>query len=280
MADIHIEELVIDGVRTPVRMGGARSDEAVLFVHGNPGSSEDYLGLLPDVADFAFALAPDMPGYGKAERPYDFDYTIEGYAAHLDALMKSQGIRKVHLVLHDFGGPWGLHWASEHLDQVASLTLLNVGVLAGYKWHKFARIWRTPVLGELFQMGGSRKMFHDLLNRENPKPFPPEFLDRMFDYQDWPMKRAVLKLYRATNNPGERSERVGALLKPAHIKALVLWGDGDSFLPVSMAEKQKDYFDAEVHVMHGCGHWPMIDDPEGVRSRVVPFLKAQVAGHT
>ena len=54
-------------------------------------------------------------------------------------------------MLHDFGGPWGLHWASEHLSALASLTLFNVGILPGYRWHKFARIWRTPIVGEVLQ---------------------------------------------------------------------------------------------------------------------------------
>ncbi len=51
-------------------------------------------------------IAPDMPGYGKADRPESFDYTVEGYARHLTGILEQLGVKRAHLVLHDFGGPW------------------------------------------------------------------------------------------------------------------------------------------------------------------------------
>src|SRR5262249_3345696 len=127
MAAVTIREVRVFGVRSLVRETGPRdATEAVVFVHGNPGSSEDFAGLLPLVGDFARAVAPDMPGYGKADRPADFDYTVEGYARHLDGLLGELGVQRAHLALHDFGGPWGLAWAAAHADRVASFTLFNV----------------------------------------------------------------------------------------------------------------------------------------------------------
>jgi len=55
----------------------------------------------------------------------------------------------VHLLVHDFGGPIALTWAAGHPYRVASVTLINTGVLIGYRWHRLAKPWRTPVLGEL-----------------------------------------------------------------------------------------------------------------------------------
>jgi len=53
-------------VETLVRQAGSpHSSEAVVFVHGNPGSSEDFDELVPHVGEFARVLAPDMPGFGK-----------------------------------------------------------------------------------------------------------------------------------------------------------------------------------------------------------------------
>jgi pimeloyl-ACP methyl ester carboxylesterase len=277
MAQVDRQVVVVDGVKSPVRTSGPpRAGEAVVFVHGNPGSSEDWLDLLSGAGEFAPAVAPDMPGYGKADRPSDFDYTVSGYASHLDGILRELGVTRAHLVLHDFGGPWGLQWAADHKEQVASLTLFNIGILPGYVWHKFARIWRIPVLGELFQLTGTRGAFRALVNADNPKPLPRAFLDRMFDDSDWGMKRAVLKLYRATSDPGAHSERLGEALRPLSLPSLVIWGEGDAFLPVRYAEMQKGYFDAQVHVLPGCGHWPMIDEPERVRDLVLPFLRKQV----
>lgn len=277
MVNIRSSDVVVAGVRSLVRSGGPEgSGEAVVFVHGNPGSSEDFSDLLPYVADFARVLAPDMPGYGKADRPRSFPYTVQGYATHLGGLLEQQGVRRAHLVLHDFGGPWGLAWAAEHPEQVGSISLLNVGVMRGYRWHKFARIWRTPILGELFQLTTTLPALKLFLNADNPKPLPDAFIERMHRDADWPMKRAALALYRATGDLGSMAERLAEALTPHRFPALVLWGDGDKYVPVRYAKDQTEYFDAQVHVMEGCGHWPMIDDPERVRELVVPFLRAQL----
>jgi len=268
----------IDGVRSPVRESGPQeSREAVVFVHGNPGSSEDWVDLMGRVGTFARAVAPDMPGFGKADRPRSFEYTVAGYARHLAGVLDALHDERAHLVLHDFGGPWGLWWASEHPAALASLTLFNVGVLPGYRWHKFARLWRTPVVGELVQLVATRRAFGMLLNRDNPRPFPPAFLDRMYADSDRGNKRAVLKLYRATSDLGALVEHVAAKLVPLHVPALVLWGTGDAYLPAKYAEEQRRFFDVrEVRLMPGCGHWPFIDDPEGAAEPVVRFLRERL----
>ncbi|MDQ4032492.1 MAG: alpha/beta fold hydrolase [Actinomycetota bacterium] len=81
------------------------------------------------------AIAPDLPGYGSADKSDRFNYTVDGYARHLGGIIDQLGIYRAHLVLHDFGGPWGLTWAAQHPDRFASVTLINSGVLRGYRWH-------------------------------------------------------------------------------------------------------------------------------------------------
>ena len=103
----------IANVRCAVYDSGPRdATDAVVFVHGNPGPLDDWEDLAPTAAKFARVVAVDMPGYGRAERPRDFDYTIQGYGRYLGAVVDHLGIQRVHLVLHDFGGAWGLGWAS------------------------------------------------------------------------------------------------------------------------------------------------------------------------
>jgi pimeloyl-ACP methyl ester carboxylesterase len=223
-------------------------------------------------------MAPDMPAFGKADRPRAFEYTVAGYARHLAGVLDALHVERVHLVLHDFGGPWGLHWASEHPTALASLTLFNVGILPGYRWHKFARLWRTPIVGEVLQALTTRRSFGMLLQRDNPRPFPPGFLDRMYGDVDAGTKRAILKLYRATNDLGAMVEHVADKLVPLHVPALVLWGTDDAYLPVRYAEEQRRFFDVkDVRLMPGCGHWPFIDDPEGAAEPVLRFLEERLA---
>ena len=155
---------------------------------------------------------------------------------------------------------------------------MNVGVLPGYRWHKFARIWRTPVLGEIAQLVTNRRAFRFALGNDNPRPFPPGFVDRMYDDYDFGMKRAVLRLYRATNHLGELVERVEGRPAFRQVPTLVVWGTGDRYLPARYAEEQRRFFDVrDVRLFERCGHWPFVDEPELVGEAITAFLRARLA---
>jgi pimeloyl-ACP methyl ester carboxylesterase len=274
-------EVRVDGVRSPyLQHGPEDASEAVVFVHGNPGPKEDWGDLMERLDPRIRAIAPDMPGFGAADRPRDFAYTVAGYARHLDGVLRELGVTRPHFVLHDFGGPWGMKWMADHPGKTGSLTLINMGILRGYEWHSLARIWQTPILGELFQASATRAGLKLILNRTNPKPFPEAFIDRIDAAADWGHKRAVLKLYRASRDVATLGRAVESI-KSADLPTLVVWGTGDPYLPARFAHDQKDYFArAEVHLLEGCGHWPFVDDPDLVAKYVVPFLETQLADAT
>jgi pimeloyl-ACP methyl ester carboxylesterase len=232
---------------------------------------------MEQVEPFARALAPDMPGFGRAAKPEDFDYTVAGYAAHIAALVDALGLEKVHLVLHDFGGPWGLAWAAANPGKVASLSLINIGIMRGYRWHYLARIWRLPVIGELFQAATTRIGFHALLKRGNPRGLPREFLDTMYDNYDRSTRRAVLKLYRATNDLGAMAQGLSDVLRPLDLDTLVIWGKADPYLPHRFAEQQREVFPrAKIVYLEDSGHWPFADNPDAVCQALIPFLRTCV----
>jgi pimeloyl-ACP methyl ester carboxylesterase len=267
---------VVAGVRCAVSDSDPGRREAVVFVHGNPGPMDDWEELAPAVAAFARVVAMDLPGYGRAARPRNFDYTVRGYGRYLGALLDDLTVDRAHLVLHDFGGPWGLRWALDHPDRLASLTFINCGILAGYKWHAFARIWQTPVLGELAQLTTTAWGMRRALDRMNPRPLPQSFIDRVMRYADWGHRRAVLKLYRASKYLGTAVPAAVAI--PSELPVCVLWGASDPFVPVAFAEQQKRHFPrAEVHVLPGLGHWPFVDDVGAVREPLVEFLRRNLS---
>jgi pimeloyl-ACP methyl ester carboxylesterase len=276
VSDVTTETVSVGEVRSPVlETGPGDRAEAVVFVHGNPGPATDWCGMLTQAGEFARAVAPDMPGYGDADKPKDFRYTIDGYAEHLAGVLDGLGITRAHLVLHDFGGPWGLAWAVRNPEAFASATLINTGVLPDYKWHHYARIWRTPGVGELFQLTANRAGFRMLLSRENPR-LSTAAIDRIYDAsRSWPTKRAILKLYRASPTSLMRGpvEALHELDRPA----LVLWGTEDAYLPWRLAERQQLAFpSARIELLEGLGHWPFHEDPARVAELVLPFLRAQL----
>ncbi|MBB5918276.1 pimeloyl-ACP methyl ester carboxylesterase [Nocardia transvalensis] len=275
---LAVSDYEVDGVRCAVHDSGpAGRGEAVVFVHGNPGPMDDWAALAPGVAEFARVIAMDMPGFGRSERPRSFEHSVIGHARFLGRLLDRLGVERAHLVLHDFGGPWGLRWALDNPERLASLTLINTGALEGYRWHKYARIWQTPVLGELFQLMSTPRALRAALSRDNPRPLPRSYAERVHRYADRGHRRAVLRLYRASRDPAAAfPER--ALGVPANgLPVCVIWGDGDPYIPVRFAEQQRNIFpEAEIHILEGLGHWPFIDDPDAVRTPLEAFLRKQI----
>jgi pimeloyl-ACP methyl ester carboxylesterase len=278
---LQTSSLTACGVRTRVLQGGPdlKAREAVVFVHGNPGSSEDWRALMGAVAPHGRVIALDMPGFGQADKPAEYPYSVEGGTAFLTEALKQLGVVRAHLVLHDFGGPWGLLWAAMNPLGLASLTLINTGILRGYRWHYMARIWRTPILGELQQLITTRAGFRMGISVGCPKGLPLDFVNRMYDDMDWGTRRAILKLYRATGDLDNRSQALGTMLAPLNPPTLVVWGAADPYLPARFAEQQKEVFrQAQVVLLPQSGHFPFADDPQGVADAVVPFLRRQLTG--
>ncbi|HEY1853016.1 MAG TPA: alpha/beta hydrolase [Solirubrobacterales bacterium] len=268
-------QLAVGAVSTRlVEAGPADSAEATVFVHGNPGSADDWVQLAEAIGAAGIrAVAFDLPDFGETEAARGFEYSSEGYAGFLAEALAALGIERVHLVLHDFGGPIGLVWAAGDPDAVASVTLIDTGILPDYKWHRLARIWRTPVLGEIFQAMTTRSGFRMVLNRNEPRGLPRDFVEEMYDHSDKRTKRAILKLYRATDDPGAAGEAFAQLMAPRDLPALVIWGEKDAYLPASYATRQRQAFpSADVHVLPMSGHWPFADAPETVERLLVEFV--------
>jgi pimeloyl-ACP methyl ester carboxylesterase len=272
-------EVRVAGVRSPTLEAGPEgAREAAVFVHGNPGSTGDWADLVARTGEHGRAVALDMPGFGRADKPDGFDHTMQGYARHLAGALDELGVERAHLVLHDFGGPWGLQWAADHPDAFASVTLVNTGVLLGFRWHVLARIWRTPLLGELFMRTTTRAGMRLMLRRGQPVPLTRERVDAMYAAAaDRGTQRAVLRLYRAT--PADAMGALQPRLRPLDRPALVVWGVADPYIDVAQAERQRETFPgARVERLEGSGHWPMFDQPERLAALVVPFLAGQLRG--
>ena len=276
MTNIETRRMKVDGINTSVLVGGVSpSAEAVVFVHGNPDAGADWMPLMTRIVEFAMVVAPDLPGFGAADKRADLDYTVEGQARFLDGLINQLGIERVHLVAHDFGGPFATTWAADHPDRVASVTLINTGVLIGYRWHRMARVWRTPVIGELMMRLTTPRVGRFVIGHDNPG-LSQQWVDIVAGHlAPEETKRAVLRLYRSTDL--NEHERLVSRLSEHDHDALVVFGDADAYIPVAQAHRQvKPFPRVRVKILPGVGHWGWLEQPDQVAAHVVPFLRERV----
>jgi pimeloyl-ACP methyl ester carboxylesterase len=267
----------VAGVAAPAWEAGPEdSEEAVVLVHGLPGSGEDFIGLLPALGAVGRALSFDLPGFGRADKPPGFDYSSQGFADFIGGVLREREIRRVHLVMHDFGGGWALEWAIREPEALASTVSINTG-LVGERMHWLPRVWRTPVIGEAAQAVAQIPLTRMLLWHGNPRGLPRSFVDGMYANYDRGTRRAVLRMYRRIEMPKPMLDRLARVLAPLDIPSLVVWGAHDPYIPLRCAERVRLLFpSAELVYFDDSGHWPFIDNPERAEREIVGFMRSRV----
>lgn len=272
-ATVAEREVEAAGLRTVLQEAGA--GPPVLFFHGVPTSSRDWIPFMEQVGCFAHALAPDLPGLGRSAKPRDYDYSIPGMAAWAEGLVETLGLSdKLTLVAHDWGSGPALGYAARHPDRIERLVLINIVPFSGeYRWHWVARAWRRALLGELLMVTANRPVSRLLMRQANGRPLPAAMVDDIWSNFDRATKSAILRLYRAS--PPAELERQSAGLEQLSAQGLIVWGDADSYLPPGLAEQMAEKLrQSHVLVEHrpDAGHWPWVGRPELVE-RVVTFLR-------
>jgi pimeloyl-ACP methyl ester carboxylesterase len=219
-------------------------------------------------------LAPDLPGFGRSGKPGYLKYTIEEYADFVERFLDHLEVERVRMLVHDWGAV-GLAFAQRHPERVERLVVTNaVTFLPGYRWHRTARLWRTPVLGEL-AMGATTRALLKLTSREGnvtPGPMPDAWLDTVLDHFDQGTQRAILRLYRSS--PSEVLAKAGKHLSRLDMPSLVVWGMKDPYIPERFAaEYAKALPNSELVELPDAGHWWWLDRPDEIE-RVTGFLTA------
>ena len=255
MIEVHEDEL--DGLPVVWRWAPG-GDSPVLWLHGVPDSSELWTPFLERIG----GVAPDLPGFGRSAKRGDLDYTIEGYADWLERFCELAGLDRMRLVMHDWGGV-GLTLAQRAPARIQQIVAIDVvPFLPGYRWHPLARLWRTPLAGEIAMGFAFRPVVRRLL--------PPGRAEPVLEHFDPGTQRAILRLYRAS--PPEVLAAAGRELGTVTAPALVLHGARDRYIPARFADGLAAALgDAQVEHIEGAGHWPWLERPELVE-RVARFL--------
>jgi pimeloyl-ACP methyl ester carboxylesterase len=258
----------VGGVRTFFRRTEGRGTP-VVFVHGNPGHSDDWVPFLERLEGPAIAF--DLPGFGRSERP-GHGYAMHDLAAFYERFLERMEVERHRLCVHDWGA-LALIAEQRRPELLERLVVIDaVPLSSDYRWHVFARLWRLRGVGELVNLTWNRRGFATgmRLAKGDRGRWPDEFIDSMYDRYDAGTKRAVLELYRSAD-PAELAA-AGANLGLLDCEALVVWGAKDPYLGMKQGVGYAERLPrAELVEVAGGGHWPWLDDP-ATFERIVAFL--------
>jgi haloalkane dehalogenase len=258
------------------RQAGEQTAPAVLLVHGYPESSYMWHRVLPLLADAGWrALAPDLPGYGDSE-PGPEDGSWEAHVRALERFVDELQPGPVVLVTHDWGVMIGLRWACDHPGAASALVISDGGFFSDRRWHDLANAMRTPEEGERLIDGYTREGFAAALGAVSSGIDEQALAEYWKAFADDARRRRHLELYRSGDF--EKLVPYDGRLAALELPALILWGGGDRFAGVRMAQRFHDELaGSELEVIADAGHFVWDDEPERAGAALVDFLRRRVA---
>lgn len=101
--------------------------DPIIFIHGNPTSSYLWRNIIPYVKESHRAIAIDLIGMGKSDKP-DIGYTFNDHYKYVEEFIDKQGLRNIIFVVHDWGATLGFEYARRHPELVKAIAFME-GVL-------------------------------------------------------------------------------------------------------------------------------------------------------
>jgi haloalkane dehalogenase len=250
----------------------------VVFVHGEPTWSFLWRKVLVPVRDAGYrCIAPDLPGFGRSDKPTDVDwYTYDRHTAALESVLEELDVRDATIVVHDWGGPIGLRAAVRAPERISRIVILDTGLFTGHQkmsdaWIAFrdfvARTDDLPI-GMLVRgachtdpgddvIAGYERPFPDQASKAGARAFP-------------------LILPTAPDDPGAHAgqETLEALRGDTRPK-LMLWADSDPVLTLETGHRFAAALGGELaHVIENAGHFLQEDAGARIGGLIADWLQS------
>jgi haloalkane dehalogenase len=250
----------------------------VIFLHGEPTWSFLWRNVLVPVRDAGYrCIAPDLPGFGRSDKPVDIGwYTYDRHAQAIAELLAELAIRDATLVVHDWGGPIGLRVAVEHPEHVGRIVVLDTGLFTGHQ--KMSEAWNT------FRdfVARTEDLPVGLLVRRACKRDPG---DEVIAAYEVPFPNAAAKagarafpliLPTDPQAPGAQAgQRVLAGLRGDRRSKLIMWADSDPVLPLETGHRLAAALGSEVaHVIADASHFLQEDAGYQIGELIADWLRS------
>lgn len=262
----------------------------VLMCHGFPESHYSWRHQMTPLAAAGFrAVAIDMPGFGRSDKP-DVDYDVVWLSACIRGVIEGLGHSRAVVVGHDWGGVVVWSFARFHPEVVAGVIALNtpdlrrtpvppIDVLRAMDSPRGAYILAFQERGEAeAAFEADPRSFLELFflgpASYNKDVFPPEVID-VYEASFAPKGSITppLEYYRNMDrNWVLTAEHEGVSI---HAPALMITAENDPVLAPALAEgMEKRVPNLTTVMIERCGHWTQQEKPKETTAAMLDFLNS------
>jgi pimeloyl-ACP methyl ester carboxylesterase len=264
----------------------------LVFIHGLGSSGYiEWRFNLEYLARTNRVFAPDLPGYGKSDKPPSARYGIPYFARIIDRYLQSRRLRDATIVGTSMGGRIALEVALNYPARVGRLVIVNSLGLGRPKIQPYYPMMLVPRVGETLLHG----MRHGLRWAPSPviRRFAARFIGARGDLEKTMSDQYLedlREMYSAEGYPGAYLATVRSIASPRSylgaldvtrrldrikVPTLIIWGASDPLFPLVHAERAHSLLPgSRLAVIKGAGHTPQAEKPEEFNRHLAAFLKS------
>ena len=268
---------------------GPKTDDAVFIVHGYPGSSWDFQGVVDRIGPNTRTVVMDMRGFGLSEKPLDGDYqsnfTLMRQADLYEMLAKHLGLKTVLLMAHDMGQTVGLELMARFQEGRTPFRIRHAILLDGSTLIDMIEPtpFQTAALAAPSTAAEEDMAWEDIFNI-----FPESYAKESRARDDFE-ELVTCQAHQIYYNNGsriiggivhylkERKENFNrwsrTLFTFDDAPMTLIWGEQDPVAVIAMADRiKRERPVTDLYKYPDMGHWPSVEYPDRIGDAVIARL--------
>jgi pimeloyl-ACP methyl ester carboxylesterase len=278
-----IKENFVTVERLRVRYIESGRGPAVVMIHGNAGSIEDFeFGVIQTLSSNYHVIAVDRPGHGKSDRPGATTANVEYQARLLHQVLMSLGVTQPVLIGHSWGAALALSYALQYPTEVSALILVAPAAYPDTGESRFLQAMnKPPIIGEVTLLLArsilGRHLLKGVLRRAfSPQPLPDWYFRLVAS--SW-LGRKQLKAYLDDElSFNDSLKKLSSRYPEITVPVVILTGDHDQIVSSTKnAYRLKDSIaNSQLIELKNTGHEIPQTRPESISS-ALSLIRSPIA---
>lgn len=245
--DKESKTVTVSGKNISLDIRRRGTDKSWLFLHGWGADKRAWAqitGRLPFTT-----VAIDLPGFGRSQK-LEKPWHVSDYTTVVSQLVVELDLPEVVLVGHSFGGQVAAALAANQPHWISGLVLVDAAVVRNQEpkalsviGHFMAPIFRLPLLRQL------RGPIYYLIGADRPP-------------QNENLKKTMRNILHE-----DQSNNLSQIDAPT----LVIWGDNDKDVPLSVGKFATNSIDQAKLIVLSGGHYVFLDSSKEFINKLVDF---------
>lgn len=252
------------GVKVHLRDEGPRDGTPIILLHGSNADLHTWEPWVERLKDTYRVIRFDQIGHGLTGPNSAGDHSTASFIEDIGEVADALGLERFILGGNSMGGSHTIGYAIENPERLMGIVLVDAG---GIRVEEKADgntgfdIARTPVINQLIKHVTPRSLIEQSLRESvsNEAIVTPEAVDRYWELLRYPGNRGATLERFSRPWAGFDRERIAQVTVPA----LILWGEDDGLIPVSVGKLYNDLLpQSELVIYPEIGHLPQEEAPD------------------